>query len=192
MEKDKQEGKKSGVAPVAEGKKKNVTSYVVLFLVGTIFGILIAPIFWGNTSDENVATGTENTNTETEHAMSTSTISMTEGSAGYSVTVPDQLAGDRVLLQTVTFAKTGWAVVHEDLDGALGNALGAQRLEPGTHDNVHVELLRNTETGNRYHVVLYADDGDGEFNLKSDMPLHDENGALIEGSFEAIYVDRKN
>lgn len=192
MEKDKQEGKRSNVAPITEGKKNNITAFVLIFIAGLVIGVLTAPLIWERTSHEDVIADTGSVTKDGTSGVIATDTAMTEDASGYSISVDDQLAGDRVLLSNATFAKTGWAVVHEDNNGALGNALGAQRLEPGTHENVHVELLRNTETGNLYHVVLYTDNGDGEFSLKTDLPLRNTDNSYVEDTFTTVQIDRKN
>lgn len=106
------------------------------------------------------------------------------------ITVPDtnaiavdtQKAGDRVEVTMVTFSQTGWVAIHEDRDGKLGNVLGAARFEPGIHLG-SVELLRPTESGKTYYAVLYADNGDRMFDLKTDAPMQ-TGGTPIQVTFK--------
>ena len=107
------------------------------------------------------------------------------------IIVEDQLAGDRVLLREVELTNASWVVVHEETDSFLGNALGAARLDPGVYEGGYVELLRNTETGSTYHVLMYQDNGDKEFNLDEDSIVVDAEGNSVCAIFEAIRVDRK-
>ncbi|MCH8049919.1 hypothetical protein IIB51_00700 [Patescibacteria group bacterium] len=108
-----------------------------------------------------------------------------------NVAISDQLSGDRVLIDTVSIEKDGWVVIHEEVNGVLGNALGAHRLNAGVSEKVYVKLLRNTEINQTYHALLYNDNGDKEFNLGDDSPLQDSLGGFIEGVFMAVQIDRK-
>jgi hypothetical protein len=100
-----------------------------------------------------------------------------------TVTVVNQEAGALVEF-LVTFNDAGWVVVHDDKSGALGNVLGAQWLPAGSHRG-EVTLLRATEAGKKYHIVLYADDGDKQFELHGEAKLVVENGSPIQAIFVA-------
>jgi hypothetical protein len=85
------------------------------------------------------------------------------------VAVSNQPAGVSVLVDSVTVPPPGVWVAVQDVneDGTLGNVLGAA-LVGHPESNVSVALLRNTLPGQKYAVVLYRDDGDGQFELGSD------------------------
>lgn len=106
------------------------------------------------------------------------------------ITVEDQLAGDRVLIKDILLSDSSWAVVHEDVDGVPGNALGAQRFDEGLHSGT-IDLLRSTQVGQNYYILLYKDDGDREFNLETDVLITDSKGDSIKGTFQIIRIDRK-
>jgi len=106
-----------------------------------------------------------------------------EYSGTYALSVQDQPAGLKVLVDSVTMSEQGWIVVHEDREGAPGNILGAGRFETGTSSG-EVTLLRNTVEGGKYYVMIHADDGDGEFDYTKDLPLM-EDGAPIMVTFGA-------
>lgn len=99
------------------------------------------------------------------------------------IAVVGQPAGSRVAFSTL-LNDAGWVVVHEDRAGKPGNILGAQWLPEGTHAG-EVTLLRNTETGKTYHVVLYADDGDKQFEVHGEATLVVEGGEPITATFVA-------
>lgn len=99
------------------------------------------------------------------------------------IAVVGQPAGSRVAFSTL-LNEAGWVVVHEDRAGEPGNILGAQWLPAGTHAG-EVTLLRNTETGKTYHVILYADDGDREFEVHGEAKLVVEGGNPISTTFVA-------
>lgn len=146
------------------------------FLVGLIVG-LGAYYVWDNRS------GTMSRQ-ESEGNVATDTVDIT--AAKNSVTVSDQLAGFTANIDTVTLAQDGWIVVQEDVDGEPLYLLGASRRSAGTHDNVSVELLRNTEEGNLYYAVIYTDDGDRQFDNKKDFPVTNKDGNPIMGAFEIV------
>ena len=82
-----------------------------------------------------------------------------------------------------TLDRTGWIVVREDVDGNIGNILGARLSDPGGFVGGEVKLLRNTEPGKVYYVLLYADDGNRAFDIATDLPMTDEQGELIVKTF---------
>ncbi|MAZ40980.1 hypothetical protein CL654_02590 [bacterium] len=88
-----------------------------------------------------------------------------------SVTVESQVAGESVLVKELTLSDRLWVVVYEERDGDKGNILGARRLQEGSHNDQIVTLLRGTEAGNRYYVLLHNDDGDDIFDFTKDLPL---------------------
>lgn len=97
--------------------------------------------------------------------------------------VSAQDAGATVALRELTLAVPGWAVVHEENNGFIGNALGAARKDAGTHTDITISLLRTTEPQKRYWVVLYSDNGDRLFNLHDDFPLRDASDNPVMSSF---------
>jgi len=106
---------------------------------------------------------------------------MSEG--GYIVSVSDQKAGRIVYASQVVFEKESWLVIREQVDGKIGNILGARRYPSGTHIGV-VNLLRNTEPGRIYYAVIFIDDGDGEFDFKKDTKLVDDKGNVVTTIFK--------
>lgn len=170
-------------AQKAEGRAGKA-QLVIAFILGLIVGILVAPTFFGHKST-----------IDDDKAMKEDGTEMTEeGDAtakNNTVSVIDQLAGDRVLIKEITLEESGWAVVHEDIEGVPGNALGAQRFDPGTFENGYVELLRNTENNKLYYVILYTDDGDGEFDIKKDTQIL-AGETPISTTFNTVTIDRKN
>ena len=105
---------------------------------------------------------------------------------GNTIAVNDQPAGLKVDISSVTLSNSGWAVVHESVGGKPGNILGAQRFDAGTYDG-SIELLRNTEEGSMYYVMLHKDDGDKEFDHKNDLPILSD-GKPVMTTFYAIRI----
>ena len=103
---------------------------------------------------------------------------------GYSFSVADQSAGGVVYVSQLVFTEESWIAVREDNNGELGNVLGAHRYSAGKH-NGSIELLRNTEPGKTYYVVIYVDDGDKKFDHKKDVLLVDNLGDVTAAIFRA-------
>ena len=101
------------------------------------------------------------------------------------ITVNNQAAGSAVTVGSATLSTNGWIVVHEERNGFIGNALGAKRKDAGTHQNIVIPLLRDTQENTRYWIVLYSDDGDKQFNLAADFPLRNTENEPITSSFQA-------
>jgi hypothetical protein len=99
------------------------------------------------------------------------------------VAVVAQSAGQTVAFSAL-FVEPGWIAIHEDRNGEPGNVLGARWLPAGTHAS-NVVLLRNTVSGKMYYAVLYADDGDREFQVRGESALVTEDGNPIMVTFEA-------
>jgi hypothetical protein len=107
----------------------------------------------------------------------------TSVNAGEEVSANDQPAGDSVRVAEARLSRVSWLAVRDDM-----RIYGAAKVTPpvggGTMTDITVPLLKNTETGKMYKVVVYADDGDGVFDFKKD--------ALVDGlddSFSALHGD---
>jgi hypothetical protein len=88
-----------------------------------------------------------------------------------TVEVSDQPAGRAVMVKRISLEKTSWIAVRDFKDGKIGNVLGASRKEKGTMQDVIIDLLRSTEPGQQYAVVIFTDNGDGAFSTKTDTPV---------------------
>lgn len=102
---------------------------------------------------------------------------------GEEVHADDQPAGDSVRVVEARLSRISWIAVRDDM-----RIFGAGKVTPpqggGTMTDVSVPLLKNTESGKTYKVVVYADDGDGVFDFKKD--------ALVDGlddTFSALNGD---
>lgn len=109
----------------------------------------------------------------------------TQSSNASNVIVTNQPYGSAVKVNAVSLESDGWIVVHEEKDGLITNALGAARRDSGLQKNIVIPLLRDTTQGARYWIVLYADNGDRQFDLKTDFPLRDSTNNPITTSFKA-------
>lgn len=105
--------------------------------------------------------------------------------ASSGISVADQSAGSVVKVAHVTLSANAWVAVHDDWSGKPGNILGAQWLPKGSHDNVTVDLLRNTKSGTSYFVTVQDDNGDKQFENRLDLQEKDASGAPVLTMFKA-------
>lgn len=156
--------------------------------------IIVAVAGWWlfmSKSDSAMQSGTEKTSDEVSEEATNDTSSgsttnerpVVGASVGEEIQVNDQPAGDSVRVIEARLSRVSWVAVRDDL-----RIYGAARVNPpvggGTVTDIAVPLLRNTEAGTMYKVVVYADDGDSIFDFTKD--------ALVEGlgdSFTALNGD---
>jgi len=105
-----------------------------------------------------------------------------------TITINNQPAGLRVVLNSASFESSVWVAVREDVGGELGSILGAARFDVGLYTDAEIELLRNTLEESKYHVVMYEDDGDREFDHKKDTLITRLDGTPITYGFSAIRI----
>ena len=126
-------------------------------------------------------------------ATSTTAISSTSTSAAgklnpsmvgteEAVTVRDQAAGDSVAVASVTLMQQGWVAIRDD----SGRVLGAALFGAGTWSDVSVPLLRATSASSSYQVLLYADDGNKQFDLHKEILITDQNGGVAGTTFKTF------
>jgi len=106
-------------------------------------------------------------------------LAQTATSSAFSLLVGDQISGDTVLVLGAKVATTTWLAVRENNGDLLGRILGAYRIPPGESKDVIVELLRPTVPHLMYAIVMYEDDGDGEFDNKLDSLVEDGTQPLL-------------
>ncbi len=158
--------------------KQENTVYVIIGIVALIVGFLLG-IWWKNYSISNAT----KSNYEQMGAASTSTVTALSPQKA-SVYVASQKAGSSVTVDSVSVSSPSWVVITEDIDGKQARILGAQKVIPG-EAKTQVDLLRATVAGQTYHGIIYADDGDSQFDYKVDAPLQDSTGAIVESVFKA-------
>ncbi len=96
------------------------------------------------------------------------------------IAIGEQGAGMQVVVSSATLAQVSWVAIRD----ADGRTLGAGRFEAGTHTNIEVPLLRATNPGS-YQALIYVDDGDKIFDLKSDILVTRDDGSVVGVSFTA-------
>ena len=101
-----------------------------------------------------------------------------------SVSVEDQKPGNTVAIKSVTLGTVGWVVIHDAASGKPGHILGAHRFNAGTYTG-QVELLKETEEGKVYYAMLHADNGDKQFDYRTDLPINDNAGNPVMMRFVA-------
>lgn len=99
-----------------------------------------------------------------------------------TVTVGDQFPGGIVYVSQVDLPQGGWVVVRKDEAGQPGAVIGAGYFNADTRVG-NVELIESTVEGQRYHVELWADNGDDRFSLVEDVQLENQSGAPITSTF---------
>lgn len=151
---------------------------IIAFLVGIIIGFLGTWVSMREPADKIANVDINDEISEDDEA---SGAVLSDRNA---ILVRDQKAGTNVDIELVTLENVGWVVIHEDNNGALGNALGAQLFDVGKSKGV-VELLRGTEAGKTYYATIRQDDGDHAFDLTKDILLLDEAGNPIQVKFKA-------
>lgn len=134
-----------------------------------------------SSGSEMVQQGSNTTDGAVDTKQSVAAASSVEVS-GDAVSVQDQSAGNTVSVASATVPQTGWVAVRD----GNGRVLGAARLEAGSHMSVQVELLRATESGGRYQVLLYVDDGDKAFDIHKDTLIMNADGSVSGAAFTAL------
>jgi hypothetical protein len=135
---------------------------IIIILAG-LLGFWIGARYAG----ESVVSGTPApapTNEETPTPPPSAT------SGANAVSAEANAPGMSVRVPVVRLSQAGWVVVH---DVARANwVLGARWLPAGEAKNVTVLLLRTTEAGKEYSVMLHADaNSNRTFELREDLPL---------------------
>ncbi len=187
--------KQNSVNPV----QSNSTQWIVIGI-----GILIVVLgVWWLTSRKASAPSTQTATTTTSNSVTSAatpntkptagTMTVTSipsadtsssggisaGANGETVSVDDQLAGSSVTV-SANITRPTWVAVKD----ANGWVLGAARFNTPIK-NATIPLLRATNAGINYYVVLFADDGDNMFDIHKDRIIVDPTGNPINRSFNA-------
>ncbi len=173
-------------------KHVSMTTTVIVAIVALIIGFAGGWVVADNGSN-SPAGGSSSQNTPATSGTSSDTTSLGTTNAldtGSSlsapsvaaITVDNQKVGPSVMVSLVSSDASAWVAVRENNNGLVGNILGAKRVDVGTTGNVEVPLLRSTEVGKSYFVVLFKDNGDRQFDFKTDPPMT-TNGVFISKMF---------
>lgn len=150
-----------------ESQRSNTRMMIVIGVVVLIILILGGWLFFGGKSsddgDDRGARMEESDESIPESAGDAVVVQPTTAANGEALVVSNQSAGNTVLVTSAVVNAPSWITVREE-----GWILGAARIEEsGT--NIVVPLLRGTEAGNNYEVVIYVDNGDRQFDHLSDV-----------------------
>lgn len=123
----------------------------------------------------------------TPQEVATESAEATEG-AGFgdsSIAASDQSAGNTVTIDTATFTKPGYIVVHEQKGLEADKPIGQSVLYlPGTVADVSVKLNRPSKAGETLYVMLHDDDGDGTYEFPGpDAPTQNRAGQVVIAKF---------
>ena len=151
---------------------KNSTNIAI---VGGVLVVLILGGWWlmqqsgADSPVVNISTGAADTDSSgSGTGTSGGTAVPSAQASGEMIAVGAQAAGVSVQIESMHLTRETWVAVRD----GKGWTLGAGRFAAGTTAGT-VELLRGTEKGQSYTVVLYADNGNRAFELTGD--------AMIEG-----------
>lgn len=172
--------------------QKTVAAAIVALIIGIGIGFILAD---GNTVPASDNAEKETATTTIDENSTTTTKDTTDESGDDSggepvvstssthISVSNQSAGLTVSVDEVTVDQNVWVAVYEDRSGQPGNILGAKWIPAGTFSG-DVSLLRGTDPGNTYYVILHKATGDHEFDHTEDVPLKTEGGSFIQTQFE--------
>ena len=86
-----------------------------------------------------------------------------------ALVVLDQLPGDVVVLNAVSFSENGFVVIKKDQEGEPGKIIGVSEfLVKGAYSNIDVSTTESMYDGLAYYAFTYLDNGDGIFDPSSD------------------------
>lgn len=104
--------------------------------------------------------------------------------AGDALVVLDQRPGDRVFVNAVNLSKNGFLIIKKDASGSPGAIVGVSEfLIAGDYSKIDVGTTESMADGLKYYASLYADNGDGIFDPKSDTEVRSAGGDYVEMDF---------
>lgn len=99
-----------------------------------------------------------------------------------SLTVPDQFPGTVVFVSSVELPKGGWVVIYREAGGAPGEIAGAGYFSADVLTG-EVNLAQASAEGEKYYAVLYRDNGDLQFDPKTDLVYRDASNQPVLTTF---------
>lgn len=108
---------------------------------------------------------------------------------GNLIYVPEQTPGSVVTVAQVGLEQPGYVVVHRAAGEKPGPIVGASALiAAGDHADLAVSLSQRTADGQTFFAMLHRDDGDGQFDARTDAPVKDQFGNVMMMEF-TVSVD---
>jgi len=154
---------------IDELRKKEMKKIIIYAIGFFILGFAISQLFFSNLQFSTNSKETKNINEEENIQTEGNNVIYTSD----SISVFEQPFGTSVLISDLKLNETVWATVYEDINGKLGNILGARIFNPGNYKNETIELLRGTNGDSTYYVKLLRDDGNRDFDRTKDLPIQD-------------------
>jgi uncharacterized protein (DUF1684 family) len=105
-----------------------------------------------------------------------------------SIETSPQPAGTTISIDSVNIPDGGFVVIHasdEEGDPIAPESIGHVAVEPGTHENVSVELDEEVASGDKVFVMLHEDTGEegtyefGADNTDVDLPTVYDGKAVV-------------
>lgn len=154
----------------------NVSKETMWWIIGVVIALVVIIAAWwlftGKPAAKDAMKPAGTTTAQTTDGATVATGASVASNAGESISVKDQPAGDTVRVAQAQLSRVSWIAVRDDM-----RIFGAKRVDAEnggqTFNDIDVPLLKDTEAGKTYRVVVYADDGDQIFDFKKD--------ALVEG-----------
>ena len=155
-----------------------------IIIGAVILVVLIGAIWWFVASGKNPVAPSRSSSEATSTMPTTTSGEALPGApttevSGESVTVVNQAASDTVQVASATLSQLSWIAVRDD----TGRTLGAGLFPAGEQSNVEVPLLRATEPGQHYQVLIYVDNGDHQFDLHTDTLVINPDGSVAGTTF---------
>ena len=109
-----------------------------------------------------------------------------------SLTVNDQDPNSvAVLVSDASLRAAGFVAVFDGSTGQPANLLGSSALlSAGNHKNV--SIIMNLKAGATYFAELFADNGNGNFDISNDRPLTDNAGKPVIQMFKVRLSSNQN
>ncbi len=177
------------------GNQKMITSLIIAFLIGLFLGWT----FSGERGEDEATPSVDENGIEEDvegvidEMISNEEEDLPQITEGEFLKVLDQEAGERVFVYEVSITEPRWVVIHENLNGEIGNILGARFFSEKESEG-WVRLLRNTEPENTYYAALYQvdermKDRGRVFDMERDLPLIDEEGNRVIVQFNTTEIE---
>ncbi len=97
------------------------------------------------------------------------------------ILVHDQVVTDDVLIDSVTISQPSFVAIHANNAGKPGDVIAVSKLLSSSKKNSVIVLPEKLQIGEKYFVLLHADDGDGihTFPGRDTLVSNDTNKPLI-------------
>jgi hypothetical protein len=183
------------------GMQKHTQQLVLMLVIGIFLGAGMNSLYHAErnaqllSSEENMQLAATNTDAVIAAVANKSSIgaamnfplpASVPSNTRVGLSVRDQEAGKTVAVSGLTVAASSWVAIYDNKQNAPGSILGAARVNPNI-DEALVELLRpeGTTAGETYYAAILSDNGDAEFDLKSDIPPASADKVVVV-SFKAL------